>query len=123
MSFTEIASQFTSYYYLTFEEVREKLKSLYRPHSMLTFETNLVVGENKIIETLVNLPLDKVHHKINTLDAQPCGDDGRILVMVTGHLVFEGSDHPQGFSQCFHLIPDGGSYYVLNNIFKLTYPA
>jgi hypothetical protein len=27
------------------------------------------------------------------------------------------------FTQAFHLQQDGGSYYVLNDVFRLVYPA
>ncbi|KAF8418637.1 nuclear envelope protein [Terfezia claveryi] len=123
LGFTDIAAEFVRYYYQTFDGNMEGLRPLYRPHSMLTFETNEVCGEDNIMKTLMNLPLGKVEHKVSTTNAQPSGIDGRILVLVTGHLAIEDSKHPQGFSQCFHLIPDGGTYYVLNDIFKLTYPA
>ncbi|RPB21102.1 NTF2-like protein [Terfezia boudieri ATCC MYA-4762] len=121
MTYTVIAAQFTNHYYKTFDEAREQLRSLYRPHSMLTFESTAVCGEDNILQTTHRI--GKVVHTIVTFDAQPCGNDGRILVMVTGHMVIDGSEHPQGFSECFQLIPENGTYYILNDIFKLVYPA
>ena len=35
-----------------------------------------------------------------------------LIVSVTGLLVVDDSPNPLQFSQVFHLIPDGGGYYV-----------
>jgi len=71
---------------------------------------------------LQSLPFSKVQHNITTLDAQPTGQ-GNIFVLVTGLLLIDDSEHPQQYSQAFHLIAEGGSYYVLNDIFRLIYAA
>ena len=34
-----------------------------------------------------NLPFQKVQHRVDTTDAQPSGDSGGIVVMVTGALM------------------------------------
>lgn len=53
----------------------------------MTFETNQVAGTANILEKLVGLPFQKVVHKLSTLDAQPAGESGQILVHVTGQLL------------------------------------
>ena len=71
--------------------------------SMLTFETNQSQGVTAIIEKLQvgatdyfgvtradrkqALPFGKVQHKVATVDAQPAGSDGSIIVLVTGALL------------------------------------
>ena len=69
------------------------------------------------------LPFQKVQHRITTLDAQPASPNGDVLVMITGDLLIDEEQNPQRFSQVFHLIPDGNSYYVFNDIFRLNYSA
>jgi hypothetical protein len=76
-----------------------------------------------------SLPFQKVQHKVTTNDAQPSVQAGALLVSVTGMLVVrplvqslsdahpcatqvDDSPNPLQFSQIFHLIPEGGSYYV-----------
>ena len=41
--------------------------------------------------------------------------------MVTGELLIDEEQNAQRYSQVFHLIPDNGSYYVFNDIFRLNY--
>ncbi|CAG8585857.1 6385_t:CDS:10 [Funneliformis mosseae] len=58
-----------------------------------------------------------VAHRIATLDAQPSINNG-IIVMVTGELL---ETNAQRFSQAFQLIPEGSTYWVLNDVFRLNY--
>lgn len=88
---------------------------------MLTFETSQLQGAGDIVEKLTSLPFAKVVHRISTLDAQPASPNGDILVMVTGELLIDAEQNAQRYSQVFHLIPDGNSYYVFNDIFRLNY--
>ena len=44
-----------------------------------------------------------------------------IVVFVSGQLLVEGETHPLKFSQVFHLLPANGSYFVLNDMFRLNY--
>ncbi|PPR03940.1 hypothetical protein CVT26_001145 [Gymnopilus dilepis] len=108
-----IAKQFVDFYYQTFAGNRTGLKSLYRDHSMLTFEGTPIQGAAAIAEKLEGLPFQKVQHKITTLDAQPSSPSvASLLVSVTGLLLVDDSENPLNFSQVFQLIPDGGTYYV-----------
>ncbi|KZT11585.1 nuclear transport factor 2 [Laetiporus sulphureus 93-53] len=119
-----IAKQFTDFYYSTFDTNRGNLQSLYREHSMLTWEGQQLLGAANIAEKLTSLPFDKVLHKITTLDAQPSSlSVASMIVSVTGLLVVEDNQNPLQFSQVFQLIPDGDSYYVFNDIFRLNYGA
>jgi len=91
---------------------------------MLTFEGTPIQSVNSIIEKLTSLPFQKVQHKVTTRDAQPSSPGlASLIVSVTGLLVVDDSPNPLQFSQVFHLIPEGGSYYVLNDIFRLNYGA
>ncbi|KAI9462515.1 hypothetical protein F5148DRAFT_1213276 [Russula earlei] len=119
-----VARQFTDVYYQTFDSNRAGLAFLYRESSMLTFEGSPVQGVAAIIEKLTSLPFQKVQHKVTTSDAQPSSPTvASLIVNVTGLLVVDDSPNALQFSQVFHLIPDGGSYYVLNDIFRLNYGA
>ncbi|KAF9009446.1 nuclear transport factor 2 [Cyathus striatus] len=117
-----IAKQFTDFYYQTFDSNRSQLLSLYRDSSMLTFEGTPIQGATAITEKLTNLPFATVLHKVTTIDAQPSSPTvASLIVSVTGLLVVDGSENPLQFSQVFQLIPDAGSYYVFNDIFRLNY--
>ncbi|KAF8162877.1 nuclear transport factor 2 [Crassisporium funariophilum] len=117
-----IAKQFVDFYYDTFAKSRADLKALYRPNSMLSFEGSQFQGADGITEKLLGLPFQKVQHKVTTLDAQPSSPAvASMIVSVTGLLLVDDSENPLNFSQVFQLIPDGTSYYVFNDIFRLNY--
>ncbi|KAF8982770.1 Nuclear transport factor 2 [Entomortierella lignicola] len=114
-----IAKQFLDFYYQTFDAGRGGLASLYRPNSLLSFEGAKTFGGEAIIEKLQSLPLDGLRHNISTTDVQPF--EGGALITVTGQLLAAGETNPQFFTQTFALKPDGGSFYVQNDIFRLVY--
>ncbi|KAH8991508.1 nuclear transport factor 2 [Lactarius akahatsu] len=117
-----IAKEFTDFYYTTFDSNRANLGPLYRETSMLTWEGTPIQSANAIVEKLTSLPFAKVQHKVTTLDAQPSNPAvASLIVSVTGLLVVDDSPNPLQFSQVFQLIPDGGSYYVYNDVFRLNY--
>jgi len=111
---------FVQHYYQTFDTARANLVSLYRPESMLTFENEKLQGPQPIMTKLTGLPFAACQHKIDTCDAQPTMG-GCILVMVSGQLVVDGEQHALKFSQVFHLANAEGSFFVLNDIFRLNY--
>ncbi|KAL5533385.1 NTF2 [Sanghuangporus sanghuang] len=116
-----IATQFTQYYYQTFDNDRSQLGPLYRQESMMTWEGQQVQGVQGIVEKLTSLPFAKVVHTITTIDAQPSSlQAANLLVNVMGFLKVDDGEHPLQFTQVFQLIQDQGSYYVFNDIFRLN---
>ncbi|KAG4418239.1 Nuclear transport factor 2 [Cadophora malorum] len=121
-NFADIAKQFVEFYYNQFDQDRKQLAPLYRDNSMLTFESASVAGSAGIVEKLSNLPFEKVKHAVSTLDAQPSGEHGGILILVTGALLVDDEQRPMNYSQAFQLLPDGaGSYFIFNDVFKLVF--
>ncbi|KAI5899292.1 nuclear transport factor 2 [Schizophyllum commune H4-8] len=117
-----VGQQFVQFYYQTFDTDRAALQSLYRDSSMLTFEGAPIQGAAAIAAKLTSLPFSRVQHKITTLDAQPSSPTVQsILVNVTGMLIVDDSQNPLQFSQVFQLLPEAGTYYVFNDIFRLNY--
>ncbi|CAG8140695.1 unnamed protein product [Penicillium salamii] len=113
------AQQFVQFYNQTFDTNRKGLRSLYRDHSMLTFETSSIQGAKGIVEKLSSLPFKKVEHKVSSLDAQP-SDSGAIVILLTGTLLID-EESAMNYTQLFELFPENGSYFVLNDIFRLIY--
>ncbi|SAL97570.1 hypothetical protein [Absidia glauca] len=95
----------------------------FRESSMLTFEGQQFQGANAITQKLVELPFQKVAHKISTIDAQPSTAAGSIIVIVSGQLLIDEEQNPQFFTQSFVLIPENNSFYVFNDMFRLIYGA
>ncbi|RYP15158.1 hypothetical protein DL765_005897 [Monosporascus sp. GIB2] len=120
----EVAKQFVDYYYQQFDSDRQNLSTLYRDNSMLTFEREPYLGTANIVGKLVGMPFKTVMHQVETFDAQP-GVDGGLLVLVTGRLLVDRDvdpdARPMSYTQAFQLLPEGGSFYVYNDIFRLVY--
>ncbi|KAK8069311.1 nuclear transport factor 2 (NTF2) domain-containing protein [Apiospora phragmitis] len=119
-NFEEVAKQFVTFYYSQFDTDRKTLSALYRENSMLTFESSASLGAQAIVEKLSGLPFQQVKHQVATLDAQP-STGGGVLVLVTGQLLVDEEQRPMNYTQTFHLVPEGGSFFVFNDIFKLVY--
>ncbi|XP_047330062.1 nuclear transport factor 2B-like [Impatiens glandulifera] len=89
---------------------------------MLTFEGQKIQGSANIVAKLTSLPFQQCQHIISNVDTQPSGPSGGMIVFVCGNLQLSGEQHALKFSQMFHLMPTPqGSYYVLNDIFRLNY--
>eukprot|EP00850_Spirogloea_muscicola_P023372 SM000352S13420 [mRNA] locus=s352:35977:36736:+ [translate_table: standard] len=117
-----LAKAFVTHYYSTFDTQRQNLYTLYQDHSMLTFEGEKFQGAQAIQAKLSGLQFGQCTHKITTVDAQSSGPANGLVVFASGSLHLPGEDHPLRFSQMFHLMPTPqGSYYVLNDIFRLNY--
>ncbi|KAL3526188.1 hypothetical protein ACH5RR_014560 [Cinchona calisaya] len=117
-----VAKAFVEHYYSTFDTNRPGIANLYQDGSMLTFEGQKVQGSHNIVSKLTALPFHQCRHHISTVDCQPSGPAGGMLVFVSGTLQLVGESHSLKFSQMFHLMPTPqGSFYVLNDIFRLNY--
>ncbi|KAK3443353.1 hypothetical protein EUGRSUZ_B03507 [Eucalyptus grandis] len=104
-----VAKAFVEHYYSTFDANRGGLANLYQEGSMLTFEGQKIQGSQSIVSKLTSLPFQQCQHSITTVDCQPSGP-------------LAGEQHALKFSQLFHLMPTPqGSFYVLNDIFRLNY--
>ncbi|KAI1089847.1 nuclear transport factor 2 [Rostrohypoxylon terebratum] len=117
----DIAKQFVDFYYNTFDANRLNLHGLYRDVSMLTFESSSFQGASTIIEKLASLPFQQIKHQVTTMDPQPGVGPGHLMVLVTGQLLVDEEQRPMSYTQTFYLVPEGGSYFVHNDIFKLIY--
>jgi hypothetical protein len=117
-----VAKAFVEHYYTLFDANRAGLASLYQEGSMLTFEGQKIQGSQNIVAKLTSLPFQQCQHSITTVDCQPSGSAGGMLVFVSGNLQLSGEQHALKFSQMFHLMPTPqGSFYVFNDIFRLNY--
>merc|ERR1712224_698948 len=122
--FEAVGKAFVEHYYKTFDAPggRSQLASLYQDQSMLTWEGQKMMGAANIVQKLTSLPFQSCKHHVSTMDCQPSNQAGGVLVSVTGQLLVDGEQHPLKFSQVFQLLPtQAGSYYVVNDIFRLNY--
>lgn len=94
-----VAKAFVEHYYSTFDANRANLGSLYQDASMLTFEGQKFQGAQTIVSKLTSLPFQQCQHNISTVDCQPSGPAGGMLVFVSGNLQLAGEQHALKFSQ------------------------
>lgn len=86
---------------------------------MLTFNGEKHKGPASIGAKLTGLPFQQCKHVLLTVDYQPSGPGGGVLVFVTGIQKIAEEEHPLRFSEIFHLVPTPqGSFSVLNDIFR-----
>lgn len=117
-----VGRAFVDHYYNLFDNDRSSIGTLYQPSSMLSFESQKLLGSENISAKLNSLPFGQCRHAISTIDSQPSSFAGGIIVFVSGSIQLLGEDHPLRFSQMFHLIPTvEGSFFVQNDIFRLNY--
>jgi hypothetical protein len=118
-----LSKAFVEHYYTTFDTNRPALAGLYQEGSMLTFEGQKYMGAGAISSKLNGLPFQECKHRVSTVDCQPSGHAGGVLVFVSGNLALQGEDHVLKFSQMFHILPtpQGNSFFVFNDIFRLNY--
>ena len=116
-----MAKAFVQHYYQTFDSNRAALAGLYQDGSMLTFEGEKFLGGAAITNKIGSLPFQQCLHKIDTIDCQPSGPQGGVLVFVSGTITTGPGEHPLKFSQVcaipspplFANIPLVWSYHVL----------
>lgn len=125
MDFASVAVTFTGHYYPGFDAggaTRRELETLYRPESMLTWESQQAQGTQNIIATLTKPELDTVKHSLTSTDAQPAPGGG-VLVTVVGNLAVDNAfDQPMPFTETFSLQPipgRPGGFFIHNQIFRL----
>jgi len=94
-----VAKAFVDHYYTTFDTNRTALVGLYQEGSMLTFEGDKFMGAAAITQKLTSLPFAACKHQVTTVDCQPSGAGGGMLVFVSGALQVGEGEHPLKFSQ------------------------
>jgi len=113
----KIGKLFAEHFYNTFDTQRDQLEGIYIDCSLLTFENETFFGKASIMQKLKSLSFSAVKHVTTTVDGQPTIDGG-VLVHVLGQLKTD-NDNPHTFSETFHLKPQGQSFVVLNDFFRL----
>ncbi|CAD7967650.1 unnamed protein product [Amoebophrya sp. A25] len=118
--FAQIGEQFVQHFYNTFDTNRMGLTQLYTNDSMLTFEGEAFQGQQKIMEKLNNLKFSKIAHKLTKVDCQPNPFNNGVMIFVTGDLKVDEDDNVLKFAEVFHLVPHGGSFIIINDMFRLN---
>ncbi|EGC39170.1 hypothetical protein DICPUDRAFT_27457, partial [Dictyostelium purpureum] len=114
---------FAEHYYRIFDNNRSSLNTIYQPQSILTWEGKVFQGQQAICTYINELPFQKVERKIQSIDSQPTiipNFQPGVLVTITGTLVIDGEPKPLKYVQVFNLLPNQGSYLLLNDFFRFS---
>ncbi|KVI00996.1 hypothetical protein Ccrd_020742 [Cynara cardunculus var. scolymus] len=87
-----LSKAFVEHCYTTFDTNRAALANLYQETSMLTFEGQKIQGSQNIVNNLTSFPFQQCKHSITTIDCQPSGPAGSMLVFVSGNLQLAGNN-------------------------------
>ncbi|KAJ6945643.1 hypothetical protein NC651_000643 [Populus alba x Populus x berolinensis] len=117
----QVAKAFVEHYYSTFDANRAGLANLYQDGSMLTFEGQKTQGSQNIVAKLIALPFQQCKHLITTVDCQPSGPAGGMLVFVSGNLQLAGEQHALKFSQIANAVC--GLFSIQKNLRRSAPPA
>lgn len=118
-SFVEIGTGFIQHYYAFFSSQRGQLAGVYRPQSLLTWQSEQLQGGENIIARFNNLGFSEAQFKTDVVDCQPSLSGG-VLVVVNGEVLLKDERHPLKFNDVFHLAQDAGQWYVSNQIFNIV---
>ncbi|GBE61061.1 nuclear transport factor [Babesia ovata] len=113
--YNEVGLQFVQMYYQLMETDRKSLANFYNEQSMMTFENSSHCGREQIMEKLLNNPSAK--YSILTCDCQPSPNNG-VIAFTMGDVSLDNSP-PMKFAHVVQLFPNGASYFVLNDVFRL----
>lgn len=94
-----VAKAFVEHYYSTFDTNRNNLFTLYQDNSMLSWEGEKYQGAQAIQTKVSGLPFAQCKHNCHTIDCQPSGPSGGMLVFVSGNLQLADQEHALKFSQ------------------------
>ena len=92
------------------------ISNFYGNDSILNFESEVFIGRDDIIGKLKGLQVTTIP---NNYSVQPSNNG--ILIFCSGNFVIEGQQNPMPFARCIFLVNSGGSYYIKNDIYKITF--
>ncbi|CAN6212962.1 unnamed protein product [Urochloa humidicola] len=114
------AKAFVDRYYATFDTNRVAMVGLFQEGSMLTFGGETFVGAAAIIAKLTSLQFSSCKHEVTTMDYQPSGPAGGMLVVVSGIMHFDVEPLLK-FTQVFHFMPVEAENFYVQNTFRLNF--
>ena len=117
MNINDVATSFLNTYYSTMMNSRDQLINFYTDNSMLTYEGKNFAGLKEIKEKIESFSFKSINFNFSEYDLQPSPYPSGLVIFVTGTLQMDG-ENTFNFAHCFQLLPNNGSYYVHNEMFR-----
>ncbi len=92
------------------------ISNFYGNDSILTFESENIIGKEEIVGKLKNLQVNTIP---TNYSVQPSING--ILIYFSGQFQIIGEQNQMPFSRCIFLAHNNGSYYIKNDIYKVTF--
>ena len=91
------------------------ISNFYGNDSILTFEKENLIGKDEIVGKLKNLQVNTIPKDYSV---QPSVNG--ILIYFSGMFQIVGEQNQMPFTRCIFLANNNGSYYIKNDIYKVT---
>ena len=92
------------------------ISNFYGNDSILSFEGEVFVGRDDIMGKLKQLQVSTIP---TNYSVQPSNNG--ILIFCSGNFQIAGEQNQMPFVRCIFLVNSGGSYYIKNDIYKITF--
>ena len=92
------------------------ISNFYGNDSILSFENEIFVGRDEIIAKLKTFQVNTIP---TNYSVQPSNNG--ILIFCSGNFQIVGEQNQMPFVRCIFLVNAGGSYYIKNDIYKITF--
>ena len=92
------------------------ISNFYGNDSILNFESDVFIGRDDIVAKLKNLQVNTIP---TNYSVQP--SNSGILIFCSGNFQIVGEQNQMPFVRCIFLVNSGGSYYIKNDIYKITF--
>ena len=92
------------------------IANFYGNDSILTFESENLIGKEEIVAKLKNLQVSTIPKNYSV---QPSLNG--ILIYFSGMFQIVGEQNQMPFTRCIFLAHNNGSYYIKNDIYKVTF--
>ncbi|CAH8637559.1 unnamed protein product [Schistosoma guineensis] len=83
-NYRQIGESFVMEYYDTMQRDRSSLKLFYHNQARMTYEGDVLVGQDKIGEKFLSLPANKIQVGITNVDVHP--NENSVLIFVCGQV-------------------------------------
>ena len=92
------------------------ISNFYGNDSILSFEGEVFIGRDDIMGKLKQLQVSTIP---TNYSVQPSNNG--ILIFCSGNFQIAGESNQMPFVRCIMLVNSGGSYYIKNDIYKITF--
>lgn len=90
--------------------------NFYGNDSILTFEQETFIGKEDILSKIKMLAVNTIP---NNYSVQPSSNG--ILIYFSGNCCIAGETNQMPFTRCIFLANSNGSYYIKNDIYKISF--